>query len=92
MLIGAAIAVISYLSEESATGERPRANRSDGPFDRFFDQESPALPIILGLALLGSGGYGLLVLSNYTGIDWMLYGALVGGGAYVFKRTFAAPK
>jgi len=93
LLIGAAIAVVSYLYQEAIpTRVRATNDRSDAPFARFFDQESPALPVILGLALLGSGGYGLLVLSNYAGIDWMVYVALAGAGAYVLKRTFAVPK
>jgi hypothetical protein len=93
LLIGAAIAVVAYLFQE-AIPTRARANpdRSDGPIARFFDQESPALPVILGLALLGGGGYGLLVLSNYSGIDWIVYVALAGAGVYVLKRTFAVPK
>jgi hypothetical protein len=96
LLVGTAIAIVSYLFEEviptraRASGGRSDAvEASNGPFARFFDQESPVLPVILGLALLGSGGYGLLVLSNYAGIDWMVYAALAGAGGYVLKRTFA---
>jgi hypothetical protein len=93
LLIGAAIAAVSYLLQEAIpTRARTTPDWSDGPLARFFDQESPALPVILGLALLGSGGYGLLVLSNYSGIDWMAYVALAGAGAYVLKRTFAVPR
>jgi hypothetical protein len=94
LLIGAAIAVVSYLFQEAIPTRAARAthDRSDGPFARFFDQESPALPVILGMALLGGGGYGLLVRSNYSGIDWMVYVALAGAGVYVLKRTFAVPK
>jgi hypothetical protein len=93
LLIGAAIAIVCYLFQEVIpTRGRVSVDQSQGPLARFFDQESPALPVILGLALLGSGGYGLLVLSNYTGIDWMVYVALAGAGAYVLKRTFAVPK
>jgi hypothetical protein len=90
LLIGAAIAIISYLFQEVIpTRTRAGVGPSEGPLSRFFDQESPALPVILGLALLGGGGYGLLVLSNYAGFDWMVYGALAGAGVYVLKRTFA---
>lgn len=93
LLLGAAIAIVSYLFQEAIPTRMPAgAVRSDGPFARFFDQESPALPVILGLALLGSGGYGLLVLSNYAGIDWMVYAAVAGAGAYVLKRTFTVTK
>ncbi len=93
LLIGTAIAFASYLFQEVIpTRAQSSADRSEGPFARFFDQESPALPVILGLALLGGGGYGLLVLSNYSGIDWMVYVALAGAGIYVLKRTFAVPK
>jgi hypothetical protein len=93
LLIGTAIAIVSYLFQEVIpTRAQSSADRSEGPFARFFDQESPALPVILGLALLGSGGYGLLVLSNYAGIDWVGYLALAAAGAYVLKRTFAASK
>jgi hypothetical protein len=93
LLIGAAIAIVCYLFQEVIpTRGRASVDQSQGPLARFFDQESPALPVILGLALLGSGGYGLLVLSNYTGIDWMVYAALAGAGFYVLKRTFAVSK
>jgi hypothetical protein len=93
LLIGAAIAIVSYLFQEVIPARgRASVDQSQGPLARFFDQESPALPVILGLALLGSGGYGLLVLSNYTGIDWMVYAALAGAGGYVLKRTFAVSK
>ena len=55
----------------------------------FFKRQSALLPTALGLALLGGGGYGLLVLSNYEGADWLLYAAVAGGGLYVLKRTFS---
>jgi hypothetical protein len=93
LLIGTAVAIVSYLFQEVIpTRAQLSADRPEGPFARFFDQESPALPVILGLALLGSGGYGLLVVSNYTGIDWVVYGVLVGAGAYVLKRTFTTSR
>jgi hypothetical protein len=90
LLFAAAIAIVTYLFQEVIpTRWRLSVDQSQGPLARFLDQESPALPALLGLALLGSGGYGLLVLSNYTGIDWMVYAALAGVGVYVLKRTFA---
>jgi hypothetical protein len=93
LLIGTAIAIVSYLFQEVIPiRARASVDRSEGPLARFFDQESPALPVILGLALLGGGGYGLLVVSNYAGIDWMAYVALAGAGIYVLKRTFAVSK
>jgi hypothetical protein len=93
LLIGTAIAIISYLIQEAISARGPAsADRSEDPFTRFFDQESPILPVILGLALLGGGGYGLLELSNYTGMDWILYGAMAGTGVFVLMRTFASPE
>jgi hypothetical protein len=93
LLIGTAIAIVSYLVQEVIpTRAQSSADRTEGPFARFFDQESPALPVILGLALLGGGGYGLLVVSNYAGIDWVGFVVLAGAGAYVLKRTFTASK
>ena len=93
LLIGAAIAIVSYLFQEVIpTRGRASVDQTQGPLARFIDQESPVLPVILGLVLLGSGGYGLLVLSNYAGIDWMVYAALAGAGVYVLKRTFAVSK
>jgi hypothetical protein len=93
LLIGAAIAIVSYLFQEVIpTRARASVDQSEGPLTRFFDQESPVLPVILGLALVGSGGYGLLVVSNYAGVDWMVYGALAGAGVYVLKRTFAVSR
>jgi len=88
MLIGTAFVLISYLIQVLIPPRAPAA-RSANPWTRFFDQESPVLPVLLGLALLGSGGYGLLVRSNYAGIDWVVYGAVAGAGVYVLKRTFA---
>jgi hypothetical protein len=58
-------------------------------FSGFFNRQSALLPTVLGLALLGGGGYGLLVLTNYQGIDWVLYAAVSGTGLYVLKRTFS---
>jgi hypothetical protein len=55
----------------------------------FFNRQSALLPTTLGLALLGGGGYGLLVLANYQGVDWVLYAAVAGTGLYVLKRTFS---
>jgi hypothetical protein len=93
LLVGAAIAIVSYLFREVIpTRARASVDQSEGPLARFFDQESPVFPVILGLALVGGGGYGLLVVSNYAGIDWMVYGALAGAGVYVLKRTFAVSK
>jgi hypothetical protein len=99
LLTGPAFLMIAYIFREVSprlqkailNRARDSADRPVGSLPRFFDRESPVLPVIIGLALLGSGGYGLLVLSNYTGPDWMLYGALAGAGLYVLKRTFAAP-
>jgi hypothetical protein len=79
-------------ASEIPTRGRASVDQTQGPLARFIDQESPVLPVILGLVLLGSGGYGLLVLSNYAGIDWMVYAALAGAGVYVLKRTFAVSK
>lgn len=93
LLIGAAIAIVSYLFQEAIPTRAPAsADSSEDPFTRFFDRESPVLPVTVGLALLGGGGYGLLVLSNYTGMDWILYGAVAGTGVFVLKRTFASPE
>lgn len=93
MLIGTAIAIASYLFQEVIrTRAQTSADRSGEAFARFFDRESPTLPVVLGLGLVGSGGYGLLVVSNYAGIDWMVYVALAGAGVYVPKRTFTVSK
>jgi hypothetical protein len=93
LLIGAAIAIVSYLFQEAIPTRAPAsADSSEDPFTRFFDRESPVFPVTVGLALLGGGGYGLLVLSNYTGMDWILYGAVAGTGVFVLKRTFASPE
>jgi hypothetical protein len=93
VLIGTAIAIVAYLFQEVIpTRAQSNADRPEGPFARFFDQESSALPVILGLALLASGGCGLLVVSNYAGIDWVGFIVLAGAGAYVLKRTFTASK
>jgi hypothetical protein len=93
LLIGSAIIIVSYLSQVVIpTRMLAGVDQSQGLLTRFFDQESPILPVILGLALIGSGAYGLLVVSNYAGIDWMVYGALAGAGVYVLKRTFAVSR
>jgi hypothetical protein len=92
MLLGVAIVIASYLIREASPSRtRAGADHSADPFTRFFDQESPVLPVLLGLALLGAGGYGLLKLSDYAGIDWIVYAAVAGAGLYVLKRTFASP-
>jgi hypothetical protein len=93
LLIGVAIALVACLIQEAISARAPAsADRSEDPFTRFFDQESPVLPVILGLALLGGGGYGLVVLSKYNGMDWIVYGAVAGAGVLVLKRTFGSPE
>jgi len=66
-----------------------KAALAGGSFSGFFNRQSALLPTALGLALLGGGGYGLLVLSNYEGVDWVIYAAVAGTGLYVLKRTFS---
>jgi hypothetical protein len=57
---------------------------------RFCSQESPVLPTAVGLTLSIAGGYGMLVLvtEENVAIDWSFFGALLGTGLYVLKRTF----
>ena len=63
----------------------------DGVIGRLYSQNSPFLPIAVGLSLSIAGGYGMLVLVNAENvvIDWAFFGALLGTGLYVLKRTFS---
>jgi hypothetical protein len=61
-----------------------------GVIGRFCSQDSPLLPTAVGLMLSIAGAYGMLVLVNEENvvIDWTFFGALLGTGIYVLKRTF----
>ena len=63
----------------------------DGVIARFCSQDSPFLPTAVGLMLSIAGAYGMLVLVNEENvvIDWAFFGALLGTGLYVLKRTFS---
>lgn len=63
----------------------------DGVIGRFCSQDSPMLPTAVGLILSIAGAYGMLVLVNEENvvIDWAFFGALLGTGLYVLKRTFS---
>jgi hypothetical protein len=66
-----------------------KAAMASRSFSGFFNRQSSLLPTALGLALLGGGEYGPLVLANYQGVNWVLYAAVAGIGLYVLKRTFS---
>jgi len=63
----------------------------DGVIGRFCSQDSPFLPTMVGLILSIAGAYGMLVLVDEENVvvDWTFYGALLGTGLYVLKRTFS---
>jgi hypothetical protein len=63
----------------------------DGVISRFFSQGSPFLSTAVGLLLSVAGAYGMLVLVNEENVvfDWTFFGALLGTGLYVLKRTFS---
>ena len=83
------VVVLSIFKEFMSDGMMTKAALAGGSFSGFFNRQSALLPTALGLALLGGGGYGLLVLSNYEGVDWVIYAAVAGTGLYVLKRTFS---
>jgi hypothetical protein len=90
LVIGVMVVVVlsifkEFMSDRSMT-KVALASRS---LSGFFNRQSALLPTALGLALLGGGGYGLLVLANYQGVDWVLYASVAGTGLYVLKRTFS---
>jgi hypothetical protein len=63
----------------------------DGVIGRFCSQDSPFLPTAVGLLLSIAGLYGMLFLVNEENvvIDWTFFGALLGTGLYILKRTFS---
>jgi hypothetical protein len=71
-----------FRSKDSGTG---------GIFGRFFSQDSPLIPTAAGLMLSMAGAYGMLFLvtEDNVEIDWGFFGALLGCGIYVLKRTFS---
>jgi hypothetical protein len=83
------VVVLSIFKEFMSDGMMTKAALVSRSFSGFFNRQSALLPTALGLALLGGGGYGLLVLSSYEGVDWVLYAAVAGPGLYVLKRTFS---
>jgi hypothetical protein len=85
-----AIAFAASMSPDAISDQMmTKAALASRSFSGFFNRQSALLPTALGLVLLGGGGYGLLVLANYQGIDWVLYAAVAGSGLYVLKRTFS---
>jgi hypothetical protein len=64
---------------------------ADGAISRFCSQESPWIPTFAGLAFVGAGLYGMLVLPDFDDVEtvWIVYGAVAGLGAYILKRTFS---
>ena len=64
---------------------------SKGGISRFSSQDSPFLPTAVGLLLSIGGAYGMLVLVTEENFyfDWTFFGALLGTGLYVLKRTFS---
>ena len=63
----------------------------EGAMSRFYSQDSPFLPTAVGLILSITGAYGMLVLVNEENEVTYLtfFGALLGIGLYVLKRTFS---
>jgi hypothetical protein len=62
-----------------------------GFIGRLCSRDSPFLPTAVGLTLSIAGAYGMLVLVNEENvvINWTFFGALLGTGLYVLKRTFS---
>jgi hypothetical protein len=83
------VIVLSMLKEFMSDRVTTRVALVSRSLSGFFNRQSALLPTALGLVLLGGGGYGLLVLTNYQGVDWVLYAAIAGTGLYVLKRTFS---
>jgi hypothetical protein len=83
------VVVLSILKEFMSDRIMTKVALVSRSLSGFFNRQSALLPTALGLALLGGGGYGLLVLTNYQGVDWVLYAAIAGTGLYVLKRTFS---
>ena len=82
--------VLSLAREFMPARKETRRGKSERFLSGFFDRRSALLPVVLGLALMGAGVYGLLALANYEqGYDWIFYSALSAVGAFILKRTFA---
>ena len=62
-----------------------------GLISRLCSRESPLLPTAVGLILSIAGAYGMLALVNEQNfvIDWIFFGAVLGTGLYILKRTFS---
>jgi hypothetical protein len=90
LLIGVMVVIVlSILKEFMSDRIVTKVSLASRSFSGFFNRQSALMPTTLGLSLLGGGGYGLLVLANYQGIDWILYAAVAGTGLYVLKQTFS---
>jgi hypothetical protein len=83
------VVVLSIFKEYMSDRMMTRVGSASLSLSGFFDRQSALLPTALGVVLLGAGGYGLLVLANYQGLDWVVYAAAAGAGLYVLKRTFS---
>jgi hypothetical protein len=84
-----ALAFALSLFDKGTFGEAKLSSK-DGFISRFCSQDSPFLPTAVGLLLSMTGAYGMLVLVNEENVvfDWTFFGALLGTGLYVLKRTF----
>lgn len=91
LLAGVAGMIVLSLAREFMPARKEiRGGKSPRFLSAFFDRRSALLPVALGLALMGSGVYGLLALANYErGYDWIFYSAIAAAGAFILKRTFA---
>jgi hypothetical protein len=89
LLCGVTLALAMYLHQEKVSTITRSAGWPKGALARFFDRESPAIPMSVGLLLLGAGTYGIVELPGGQALLWGAFLCMALAGIGVLYRTFA---
>ena len=89
LLCGVTLALAVYLHQEKTATMARSDEPSKGFVARFFDRESPSIPMSVGLLLLGGGTYGIVEMPGGQVAIWGGFFCMALAGIGVLYRTFA---
>jgi hypothetical protein len=89
LLCGVTLALAMYLHQEKTATMAQSREPSKGFMARFFDRESPSIPMSVGLLLLGGGTFGIVELPGDRVALWGGFFCMALAGIGVLYRTFA---